>query len=64
MTATHLRDHLFEAGHDVGAFCLLVISKDPRENDHQDKHRAQVHLGEEEGVSQRNRQWEGDRPWG
>lgn len=26
---THLRDHLVEAGHDVGAFRLLVISKDP-----------------------------------
>ena len=26
---TCLRDHLLETGHDVGALCLLVISKDP-----------------------------------
>lgn len=30
MAATHLRDHLVEGGHDVGALCLLVVSEDPR----------------------------------
>lgn len=30
MAATHLWDHLIEGGHDVGAFCFLVVSEDPR----------------------------------
>lgn len=45
---THLRDHLTKAGHDVGAFGLLVISKNPRQNNYQDKNGTQVNLGEEE----------------
>lgn len=44
----HLRDHLTEAGHDVGTLGLLVVSKDARQQDDQDKHGAQVHLGREE----------------
>lgn len=49
---THLRDHLAEAGHDVGAFGFLVVGKDPRQDDDQGKHGAQVHLGRKRASGQ------------
>lgn len=45
-----LRDHLTEAGHDVGTLGLLVVSKDARQQDDQDEHGAQVHAVQGRGL--------------
>lgn len=57
--ATHLRDHLTEAGHDVGAFRLLVVREDPRQNNNHSEHSAQVHLGDRQGEASIRKQASG-----